>query len=351
MKTHVCTVFVSFTPTKTLKYYHMKTDVLNEKHKLGLGGVAIGTAFEPLTDEDSYKVLQKAWDLGIRYFDSSPWYGLTKSERRFGSFLQNQKRDEFVFSTKVGRLFTEVPEDKVPPTMWKAPLNYDFEHNYTADAIKKSIEESLRRTGLNHIDIVYVHDLSEDQVGDRYPYFLKQAREGAFKVLSDLRDQGIIKAWGMGVNKIEPILDCIESADPDICLSATQYSILEHEDAVDRLLPAVKKADIKLVSGAGYNSGFINGRPRYNYKDVIPKGMTEKRDKIAEIAKKYNLSLVDAALHFVLAADEFSAIIPGASKTEQVQGNINALNTEIPVDFWKELKSEGLIYEKAQVPI
>jgi D-threo-aldose 1-dehydrogenase len=328
----------------------MKADILTEKHRLGLGGVAIGTAFEPLTDGDSYEVLQKAWDLGIRYYDTSPWYGLTKSERRFGNYLHGQNREDFVLSTKVGRLFVEVPEDEVPPTMWQDPLHYDFEHNYTADAIKRSIEESLERLRLDYIDIVYVHDLSEDQVGDRYPYFLKQAREGAFKVLSELRDQGIIKAWGMGVNKIEPILDCLDSADPDICLSATQYSILEHEDAVDRLLPAVKKAGVKLVSGAGYNSGFINGRPRYNYKDVIPKGMTEKRDRISTIAKKYNIDIVDAALHFVLAADEFISIIPGASKPEQVEDNVNALQKKIPAEFWKELQSEGLIYEKAQIP-
>lgn len=328
----------------------MKADILTEKHRLGLGGVAIGTAFEPLTDGDSYEVLQKAWDLGIRYYDTSPWYGLTKSERRFGNYLHGQNREDFVLSTKVGRLFVEVPEDEVPPTMWQDPLHYDFEHNYTADAIKRSIEESLERLRLDYIDIVYVHDLSEDQVGDRYPYFLKQAREGAFKVLSELRDQGIIKAWGMGVNKIEPILDCLDSADPDICLSATQYSILEHEDAVDRLLPAVKKAGVKLVSGAGYNSGFINGRPRYNYKDVIPKGMTEKRDRISTIAKKYDIDIVDAALHFVLAADEFISIIPGASKPEQVEDNVNALQKKIPAEFWKELQSEGLIYEKAQIP-
>jgi len=328
----------------------MKSDILTEKHQLGLGGVAIGTAFEKLTDEQSYVVLRKAWDLGIRYYDTSPWYGLTKSERRFGNFLKDQNRDEFVFSTKVGRLFTEVPESQVPPTMWKAPLHYDFEHNYTADAIRKSIDESLERTGLNHIDIVYIHDLSEDQVGDRYPYYLEQAKKGAFKVLSELRDQGVIKAWGMGVNKIESILDCLEAADPDICLSATQYSILEHEDAVDRLLPAVKSAGVKLVSGAGYNSGFINGRPRYNYKDVIPKGMTEKRDRIIAVAQKYQIDIVDAALQFVLAADEFASIIPGASKPEQVQGNVDALHRNIPSDFWKELKSEGLIYEKAQIP-
>ncbi|WP_288437692.1 aldo/keto reductase [uncultured Chryseobacterium sp.] len=328
----------------------MKSHILTEKHRLGIGGVAIGTAFENITDEQAHDILQSAWDTGIRYYDTSPWYGLTKSERRFGNFLKDKDRDDFIFSTKVGRLFHQVPESDVPPTMWKNPLNYDFFHDYTADAIQKSIEESLARTGLSHIDIVYIHDLSEDQVGDRYPYFLEQAQKGAFKILSELRKQGVIKAWGMGVNKIEPILDCIQSADPDICLSATQYSILEHEDAVDRLLPAVRKAGVKLVSGAGYNSGYIAGRERYNYKDVIPKGMHEKREKISSIAEKYNISLIDAALHFVLASDEFASIIPGASQPEQVKDNMKALNTNIPSDFWKELKNERLIYEKAQVP-
>lgn len=330
---------------------NMKTDILTEKHRLGLGGVAIGTAFENITDEQAHEVLQKAWDLGIRYYDTSPWYGLTKSERRFGEFLKAQSRKDFVFSTKVGRLFAEVPESEVPPTMWKNPLHFDFEHNYTADAVLKSIEDSLQRTGLDYIDIVYVHDLSEDQVGDRYPYFLDQAKKGAFKILSELRSQGVIKAWGMGVNKIDPILDCLEAADPDVCLSATQYSILEHEEAVDRLLPAVRKAGVKLVSGAGYNSGFIGGKERYNYKEIIPKGMVEKRERIQEIAQKYNIDIIDAAVHFVLAADEFASIIPGASKPEQVEDNVNALETVIPADFWKELKTESLIYEKAQVPL
>ena len=328
----------------------MSNTVLKKEHELGLGGVPIGTAFENISDELSHDILKEAWDLGIRYYDTSPWYGLTKSERRFGEFLKEKNREDFVFSTKVGRLFTPVDASQVPPTMWKKPLDFDFKHIYTADAVKKSIEESLERTGLDYIDIIYIHDLSEDQVGDRYDYFLKQAKEGAFKVLSKLRDEGVIKAWGMGVNKIEPILDCLEVADPDICLSATQYSILEHEDAVDRLLPAVKKAGVKLVSGAGYNSGFISGRPRYNYKDVIPKGMTEKRDRIAAIAEHYNTDIITAALQFVLAAEEFASIIPGASSTKQVDDNFKAWKSEIPVDFWKELKSEGLIYEKAQTP-
>jgi len=328
----------------------IKKNAFRLNKELGLGGVPIGTAFEKMPSARAQAILQKAWDLGIRYYDTSPWYGLTKSERAFGEFLRAKPREEFVFSTKVGRLFHQVSESEVPPTMWQDPLPYDFEHCYTADAIKRSIEDSLERTGLDHIDIVYVHDLSEDQVGDRYDYFMQQAEAGAFKVLSDYRSQGIIKAWGMGVNKIEPILDCIKMGDPDICLSATQYSIIAHEDAVDRLLPAVKKAGVQLVSGAGYNSGFIAGRKRYNYKDVIPKGFEEKRARIESIAQKHGIDIITAALHFVLAADEFVTIIPGASKPEQVISNVEALNTEVPLAFWQELKAKGLLYENAQVP-
>lgn len=328
----------------------MNSSIFKKEHEIGLGGVAIGTAFDNITDEQSEKVLEEAWNQGIRYYDTSPWYGLTLSERRFGSFLRTKPRDQYIFSTKVGRMFYPVPADKVPATMWKNPLSFDFEHIYTADAVRRSIDESLERSPAGHIDIVFVHDLSEDQVGDRYGYFLKQAREGAFKVLSDLRSQGVIKAWGMGVNKIQPILDCIDSADPDICLSATQYSILEHEEATDRLLPAVRKAGVKLVSGAGYNSGFIGGRQRYNYKKIIPKGLEEKRDKIAAIARKYDTTIIHAALQFVLAADEFVSIVPGASTPEQVIDNVKGWKASIPVTFWHELKNEGLIYKNAKTP-
>lgn len=329
----------------------MKKIKMQKEHQLGLGGVAIGTAFENVTDEQAHEILEEAWNLGIRYFDTSPWYGLTKSERRFGEFLRKKDKADFLFSTKVGRLFNKVAEGQEPPTMWKNPLAFDYYHDYSADATKRSIEESLERTGLDAIDIIYVHDLSEDQVGDRYDYHMEIAKKGAFKVLSDYRDQGIIKAWGMGVNKIRPILDCMEAADPDICLSATQYSILEHEDAVDRLLPAVRKNGVKLVSGAGYNSGFIAGRDRYNYKSHIPKGMVEKRTRISDIAKDYGIDIISEAMHFVLAADEFAAIIPGSSKIEQVEDNVRALKTTVPSDFWKQLKAEGLIYENAQTEV
>ncbi len=328
----------------------IKKDAYRLTEQLGLGGVAIGTGFEDIGHGEALAILAQAWDGGIRYYDTSPWYGLTRCERLFGEFLRTKPREEYIISTKVGRLFTKVADGQVPETMWKNPYPYDFRHDYSGNAVKRSIEDSLQRMGLDRLDIVFVHDLSEDQVGDRYLDHFKQATAGAFRVLSDYRDQGVIRAWGLGVNRIEPILESLDVADPDICLSATQYSIIEHEDAVDRLLPAVRKAGVQLVSGAGYNSGFLTGRDRYNYKPVVPKGFAEKRSRIGEIAGKYGIDLVTAALHFVLAADEFVSIVPGAASPAQVESNIKAFRTQVPPAFWAELKTNGLmIYGKAQV--
>ncbi len=327
-----------------------KNEVLGKEHRLGLGGGPIGTAFVNMSDSQAQKILETAWEEGIRYFDTSPWYGLTKSERRFGEFLKTKNREDFILSTKVGRIFTKVPEKEVPPTMWKNPLNYDYRHDYTADGTKRSIEESLERTGLDRIDIVYIHDLSEDQVGDRYEYYMKQAREGAFKVLSDLRSQGVIKGWGMGVNQMQPILDCMEYADPNICLAATQYSILQHDEASAKLLPKVKKNGVKLACGAGFNSGYLAGRKRFNYKEDIPLGMDEKFKTLKDTCKKYGTDPLTAAIHFVLAADEFAAIIPGAGTADQVKENVKSLSADISPEFWKELREKGIIYEEAQTP-
>lgn len=325
--------------------------IFDKKHQLGLGGVPIGTGFAELSDQQAEDTLRKAWDVGIRYYDTSPWYGLSKSEARFGAFLQEQERSSYLLSSKTGRLLEPVEPVDVPPTMWKEPFPFDFQHDYTADGTKRSIEESLQRMEIDYLDIVFVHDLSEDQLGDRYPYFFKQAQEGAFQVLSDYRSQGIIKGWGLGVNRIEPIIDCLEVAEPNVCLSAKQYSILEHEDAVDRLLPALNARGVKLIAGAPYNSGFIAGRERYNYKEYIPKGMSEKRNRIADIAASYGTDILSAALQFVLASDTFLSVIPGASSAAQVADNMRAVQATIPVDFWRELKQEGLIYADAQVPV
>jgi D-threo-aldose 1-dehydrogenase len=319
-------------------------------YRFGLGGVAIGTGFNPTTDAQAQETMEAAWAGGVRYFDTSPWYGLGLSERRFGHFLHNQKRDDYVLSTKIGRILkaSETP----PGTMWKNPSPFTYTYDYTAAGVRRSIEDSLQRMGILRIDIVFIHDLSPDNgdMGERWPEYFNIAVKGAMPELTRMRKEGLIKAWGFGVNRIEPCLRALEEADPDIFLSATQYSLMYHEDALNRLFPACDKRGVLIVVGAPLNAGFSAGRDRYDYRGQMPEGFMTKRDRIRKLAAKYGTDLRTAALQFAAASPTVSAIIPGASSGQQVSENIASMKVKIPADFWMALKRENLIAENAPTP-
>ena len=319
--------------------------------RFGLGGVAIGNAFRPTTDAISEATMEAAWAGGVRYFDTSPWYGLGLSERRFGQFLHNQKRDDFVLSTKIGRLLK--PDDHFNrPLLWKDYPPFRYEYDYTASGTRRSIEDSLQRFGLSRIDIVFIHDLSsdnEDMKNDWTRYF-EIAMKGAAKELTKMREEGLIKAWGFGVNTLEPCLRALEESDPDIFLAATNYSLIEHEDELNRLFPACDKRGVSIVAGAPLNSGFLAGVDRYNYSDKIPEKHLAKRDRIRAIAARYGTDLRTAALQFCAAPSTVSVVIPGARTPQQVNQNIASMKVRIPDDFWSTLKSEGLIASNAPTP-
>ncbi len=320
-------------------------------HKHGMGGVAIGNAFRPTTDEASHAALQAAWDAGIRYFDTSPWYGLGLSERRFGQFLHNQKRDDFVLSTKIGRLLQ--PDDSFDkPLMWKDYPPFRYEYDYTADGTRRSIEDSLQRLGLGHLDVVFIHDLSPDNgdLGRDWTQQFDVAMNGAAKALTRMREEGTIKAWGFGVNTIEPCLMALKQSDPDIFLSACQYSLIEHEAALHELFPACEERGVSIVVGAPLNSGFLAGVDRYNYSTTIPERFTAKREKLREVAKRHGVDLRTAALQFSAAPRVVSSVIPGSRSVEQATQNAESARAEIPSDFWAELKSEKLIAADAPTP-
>lgn len=312
-------------------------------YRLGLGGVAIGNGFKPTTDAQAQETLEAAWAAGVRYYDTSPWYGLGLSERRFGHLLHNQKRDEYVLSTKVGRLLK--PTRTLAQTMWKEPSPFSYEYDYSAAGVRRSIEDSLQRLGISSIDIVFIHDLSPDNgdMGERWPEYFDTAVEGGMPELTRMREEGLIKAWGFGVNRIEPCLRALEVADPDIFLSATQYSLMYHEDALNRLFPACDRRGVSIVVGAPLNAGFLAGRDRYDYRGQMPEGFMAKRERIRALAAEYGTDLRTAA-------PTVSAIIPGAREPQQVAENVASMQAEIPADFWTELKSEGLIAENAPVP-
>lgn len=318
--------------------------------RFGLGGVAIGNGFRVTSDDDAEQALAAAWSAGVRYFDTSPWYGLGLSERRFGHFLDDQKREDYVLSTKIGRIL--VPDRDFKHGMWKGDLGFNYRYDYTAEGARRSVEDSLQRLGLSSIDIVFIHDLSSDNgdMKDKWTEFFDIAAKGAMPELSRMRDEGLIKGWGFGVNTVEPILKALEVSDPDIFLAATQYSLMKHEASLEKLFPACEKHGASIVVGAPLNAGFLAGLDRYDYRGIIPEGFKEKREKMNRIAGEHGIDLRTAALQFTTAPAVVAATIPGARNAMQAQENAASMKAVIPADFWAEMKKEKLIAENAPVP-
>jgi D-threo-aldose 1-dehydrogenase len=321
----------------------------------GLGGVPLGNEFAVVTDKDAYAILEAAWSAGIRYYDVSPWYGLGLAERRYGSFLHNKQRSEYVISSKVGKLLKASKTAKNRELFPFSPSPNDVIFDYTASGVRRSIEDSLQRLGLGSLDIVFVHDISSDNklLPTSWQEQFDIAKKGAFPELTRMREEGLIKGWGIGVNTPEPILRVLSEADPDVCLMASQYSLIDHKNALDQLFPAVRKKNASLVVGSSLNAGFISGSPRYNYgKDSykIPTEFLDKRKKLREVAANHGVDLRTAALQFSASPDVAAALIVGASSEQQILADYTSMQTKIPSEFWTELKAEKLIEQNARTP-
>jgi D-threo-aldose 1-dehydrogenase len=321
----------------------------------GLGGVSLGNEFNKHTDKEADNTLEAAWDVGVRYFDVAPWYGFGLAERRFGRLLHGKKRDEYLLSSKVGKLFKASKNNRHAEIYPLSDSPNDIVFDYTGDGVRRSIEDSLQRLGVDSLDIAFVHDISPDFAffpnGWEEQYEI--ARKGAFPALSKMRDEGIIRAWGIGVNTPLPILKVMEDADPDVCLCARQYSLIDHASAVNELFPAVRKKGISLVIGSSLNAGFITGSPRYNYGKEnfkIPGEVIEKREKLRACADRHGVDLRTAALQFSAAADVAVALVVGARSDRQILEDWNSLQTRIPKDFWSDLKEQKLIEGAATIP-
>ncbi len=350
------TGLMSAVPDSAKPLFIDRKDRYNNKNMLkqnfGIGGVAAGNGWHKNTDEQIQEAYEAAWQAGTRYYDTSPFYGHGLSERRLGRFLFDKKREDYVISTKVGRLFEADPSYKeTAGSLWKGNLNFKYKFDYTAAGVRRSIEDSLQRLGLSSIDIVFVHDLSPDtgDIGNWQEQF-EIARKGAFPELSKMRDEGLIKQWGLGVNTPQPILQALEVSDPDIMLVAIQYTLLEHEHALKTLFPAMATKDVKAVLGGPLNAGFLAGKDRFNYGNTIPPEMLRKREAMQKIADKHQVQLLAAALQFGLAHPAVAATIPGASTAAQARENHAAISSKIPHAFWQELKEKGLIAVDAPVP-
>ena len=329
--------------------------IFKPEFRFGLGGVPLGNEFEVVTDEEADVTLQASWDAGVRYFDVSPWYGLGLAERRFGRFLHRQPRDSYVLSTKVGKLLKASRDNRGKELFPYATSPNDIVFDYTGDGVKRSIEDSLQRLGIDRIDVIFVHDLSPDNVLLPGPWteLFEVALKGAFPALSKLRDEGVIRGWGVGVNSPEPILRVIQESDPDVCLLARQYSLIDHENAVQNLFPLAREHNVGFVVGSSLNAGFLAGSARYNYGDRrwdIPPEAIAKRDRLRAVADQFGTDLRTAAMQFSAAPDVVVALIVGAHTAEQALANATAMTATVPPAFWDELKRQGLVAADVPVP-
>jgi len=329
--------------------------IFKPEFRFGLGGVPMGNEFDKHTDREAEATLEAAWAMGVRYYDVAPWYGLGLSERRFGHFLHTRRRDDFVLSSKVGKLLRASRDNRHADIFPFSDSPNDLVIDYTGDGVRRSIEDSLQRMGVSHLDVVFVHDLSPDFAwfpnGWEEQYDI--ARKGAFPALSRLREEGLIRAWGVGVNTPMAILKVMDDADPDVCLCARQYSLIDHAAALNELFPRVRAKGVSLVMGSSLNAGFISGSPRYNYGKTnfeIPTAVIDKRDRLRSVAARYGVDLRTAALQFSAAASESVALVVGARSAAQIEQDWNSMQARIPADFWSELKLEKLIEPNAPTP-
>lgn len=314
---------------------------------LGFGGAPLGNMFDVVDEATAEAALVAAWDSGVRYFDTAPHYGSGLSEHRFGTVLRRYPREQFVLSTKVGRLLRpDASHPENPP--FKESLPFRVELDYSYDGVMRSIEDSYQRLGLAQIDIAFVHDLAADHLGDAWEEQFEIARTGAFRALAELRDQGVIKGWGLGVNRTEPCVRAIEQADPDVFLLAGRYSLL-NQPALDRLFPLCAERGVHVVVGGPYNSGLLAGGRNFEYQEA-PADMIEKRDRIAAICERHGADIRSAALQFCAAHPVVAAIIPGAKRPDKVRENARLMAATVPAAVWEELREEALIPADAPVP-
>jgi D-threo-aldose 1-dehydrogenase len=315
---------------------------------IGMGCAPLGELFVRVDDATAQATLQEAWDGGIRYFDTAPEYGLGLSEHRVGQFLRSRPRNEFLLSTKVGRLL-HAPWDvaKYKKVFWTGGLDFEFRFDYGYDAIMRSMEDSFQRLGLNRVDVLLIHDLDVFTHGSQLQVdaHLTQLLTGGWRALVDLRAGGMIGAIGAGLNDAGMMLRLLETTDLDFFLLAMRYTLLEH-DTLDVELPRCVEKGVGLVIGGVFNSGIsatgaVPGAT-YNYAPATPEIM-RRVARIEAVCRRHDVPLPAAALQFPLGHPAVAAVIPGAISPAQVAANIAGVRQKIPTDFWAELKREKLI--------
>ena len=325
--------------------------------EFGLGGTPLGNMYRAMDMESAVATVHAAADAGIRYFDTAPVYGFGLSETRLGQGVAAMPRAEIVISSKVGYTLVPIDPAEQKPQLWDKPPPLRADFDYSRDAVLRSVEQSLKRLGTSYVDMLAIHDPDEavDVGAGVDPYSrsnFRQAMEGAYPALAELRRQGVIKAIGVGINQWQMLCDFAEAGDFDYFLLAGRYTLLD-QDSMARLLPLCEKHSISLIIGGPYNSGILAtgavSGATYDYRPAKPEVM-ERTRRIEAVCARHGVALQAAALQFPLHNPLVASIIPGARSIAEVQANLGFLQQSIPVDFWAELKAEQLINRAAPVP-
>jgi len=331
------------------------------KGKLGFGSAPLGNMFRDIPHEEARATVDAAWNDGIRFFDTAPFYGAGLAEIRLGEALASRPRGDYVIGTKVGRIVLEASESLGDYELGGVNGDLDlFTHgrpnrvinDYSEDGTLRSIDDSLRRLKTDCIDIAWVHDVAQDLHGENWLSVFEVARKGAFKALDRLRDEGVIRAWGLGVNRVEPIelVLGLEEPQPDGFLLAGRYTLLDHDRALQRVMPTVAERELGIVVGGPYSSGALVGGPNFDYAPATSE-LLAKVGRIKSIAERHGVSMKAAGLQFAIANPAVVAVIPGASQPGRIAEDRSAVGEEIPQGFWFELREEKLVSPLAPLPI
>ena len=323
---------------------------------IGLGGAPMGGFRATISDAEAVALSDEAYALGVRYFDTSPYYGYGRSELRMGAALREKKREEFVISTKIGRIMHAMKPGEPKPADFRdnglpgfAPV-----YDYTYDGVMRSLEHSYLRLGLSKIDIALVHDVDfwttrdRDVLNQRF----KTVMDSGFKALDELRKAGIVSAIGVGINEADTSLRFIQAGDFDCMLLAGRYTLLE-QGALEAFLPECTKRGVSVILGGPYNSGILTGGVKDNATHdytQAPRELIEKARKIEAVCRRHGVELGAAAMQFPLFHPAFCAVIPGALSVTEVKQNVARLSAKIPVELWSELKREKLLDPAAPTP-
>ncbi|MCB8882052.1 aldo/keto reductase [Acidisoma cellulosilytica] len=320
---------------------------------LGLGTAPLGNQFRVVTEADSQAVFDEAWNAGIRYFDTAPMYGHGLAEHRTGEALRLRNRHDYILSTKVGRMLVPARREEVISPFWVDPLPFQVSYDYSYDGVMRSVEDSLQRLALEYIDIAFIHDIDVFTHGpEQQPVVFRQAMEGAYKALHRLREEGVLKAIGVGMNEWQACQKALEEADFDCFLLAGRYTLLE-QDALDSFLPLCVERNVAIVLGGCYNSGILGtgaiAGAYYNYGPA-PQPIIDRVAKIESICREFSVSLKAAALQFVLAHPAIPTVLAGTRSAKHMKENIALLSQGIPAEFWDALRQSDLIRPDAPTP-